>query len=641
MPRRHAGHRSGIGDATGDRGTRKTAAPADAGIAAAAGPEAATDLRAVVVFGILLGLLSGGLLIGTWRLSGLAKGAAGPNPGPTVGRSAFLLAWACFCLLTALGGMLFALRDRTPPAVPIIGANVTMLLATSLFWTGARWLRGATVRPWMIGLAPAVWLAACAIPAFYDTLAARVVTGGLLFAALEWATAVELLRWRPAGALPQTGRVLAGLAILCGGAHLARVVLMTLDRADLSFVLIALSTAVLLLATGIGGVALAGEQAEARDATALQAGRAEVERLHTGLPAVIFLRDVAADGTSRLLYRGGDTDAVLGWPAEILAQQGSLEAYVEPGGISLPAIGRTVLRDGSFNGDWRMRQPDDSWRWLRTRARRLSLRPDGSGEMVGYLVNITAEREAQDRAVAAARLASLGEMAAGLAHEMRQPLSVITLALGNAQRALARGDLPAVAPRLERAIDQAARAGTLIEHLRRFARGAEPHAAVAPVAVDAAVDGALALVGGALREAEVALDVALGTPPPRVLGHLVPLEQVLVNLLANARDAMAGLPAGTARGLRIAAATEGGTVRLTVADTGGGIPIEVMARLFQPFVSTKGPEHGTGLGLSICQAMIMAMGGTIQAENGPAGAVFTLRLPAAAADCPAAVDAAC
>ena len=153
------------------------------------------------------------------------------------------------------------------------------------------------------------------------------------------------------------------------------------------------------------------------------------------------------------------------------------------------------------------------------------------------------------------------------------------------------------------------------------------------------MDGALALVGGALREAEVALDVALGTPPPRILGHLVPLEQVLVNLLANARDAMAGLPAGAPRRLSIAAASEGGTVRLTVADTGGGIPIEVMARLFQPFVSTKGPEHGTGLGLSICQAMIVAMGGTIQAENGPEGAVFILRLPAAVADRPVAVDA--
>ncbi len=590
------------------------------------------ELRAVVLFCILLGLIAGGLLLGTWH-------GSGRTPGRAVGRPAFLAAWGGFCLLGALTAMLYAVREFTPPAVTVIVANAVLLLANALFWTGARWLRGAAVRPWMIGLAPAAWLAACAIPAFYGSPAARVGTGGLLFTALEWAAAAELLRWRPAGALPQTGRVLAGLAGLCGIAHLARVALVVLDLADLSVALIALSTGMLMLATGIVGVALAGEQAAARVAAALEAGRGEVERLHAGLPAVIFLRDVQPDGTSHLLYRGGDIETVLGWSAEELARHGSLESFMEPGHPTLAAHALMVLRRGALVDDWRMRQPNGSWRWLRTRARRLSLRPDGGGEVVGYLVNITAEREAQDRAVATARLASLGEMAAGLAHEMRQPLSVITLALSNAQRALARGDVEAAGPRLERAIAQAARAATLIEHLRRFARGAEPHAAVAPFALDAAIDGALALVGGALREAEVALDVALGTPPPRILGHLVPLEQVLVNLLANARDAMAGLPAGTARGLRIAAATEGGTVRLTVADTGGGIPIEVMARLFQPFVSTKGPEHGTGLGLSICQAMIMAMGGTIQAENGPEGAVFTLRLPAAAADRPAAAGA--
>jgi C4-dicarboxylate-specific signal transduction histidine kinase len=156
---------------------------------------------------------------------------------------------------------------------------------------------------------------------------------------------------------------------------------------------------------------------------------------------------------------------------------------------------------------------------------------------------------------------------------------------------------------------------------------------------DAAVEGALTLVGNALREAEVTVEVALGAPPPVVLGHLVPLEQVLVNLLANARDALAARPAGAARRLRIAAAAEGGMVRLTIADTAGGIPAEVMARLFQPFVSTKGPEDGTGLGLSICQAMVLAMGGCIAAENSPEGAVFTLRLPAAPAGPPTRIPA--
>ena len=219
------------------------------------------ELRAVVLFCILLGLIAGGLLLGTWH-------GSGRTPGGAVGRPAFLAAWSGFCLLGALTAMLYAVREFTPPAVTVIVANAVLLLANALFWTGARWLRGAAVRPWMIGLAPAAWLAACAIPAFYGSPAARVATGGLLFTALEWAAAAELLRWRPAGALPETGRVLAGLAGLCGITHLARVALVVLDLADLSVALIALSTGMLMLATGIVGVALAGEQAAARVAAA-------------------------------------------------------------------------------------------------------------------------------------------------------------------------------------------------------------------------------------------------------------------------------------------------------------------------------------------------------------------------------------
>ena len=303
------------------------------------------------------------------------------------------------------------------------------------------------------------------------------------------------------------------------------------------------------------------------------------------------------------------------------------------------------MRCGSAVHEWRMRQPDGSFTWIRTHMRRLSQRPDGGGEVVGYRVNITAERAAEARSLAAARLASLGEMAASLAHEMRQPLAVITLSVENAQRALARGDIAAAAPRLQRARDQALRAGTMIEHLRRFARGTEEAAPLAPVGLDLAVEGALALVGGALREAGIAVELELGTPPAVVLGHLVPLEQVLVNLLGNARDAMASLPPGARRRVRILAESAAGPQRdmvlLSVADSGGGVaPEAVLPRLFEPFVSTKGSERGTGLGLSICHGLVTAMGGTIAAANDAEGAVFRLALPVAPREAVAGMGAA-
>ena len=98
--------------------------------------------------------------------------------------------------------------------------------------------------------------------------------------------------------------------------------------------------------------------------------------------------------------------------------------------------------------------------------------PDGSAEVVGYIADITPEREAEAKAVAAARLASLGEMTSGLAHELMQPLLTMSLASENALRALDRGDVAAARPRLERIVQQVRRAKQLVEHFRRFARGA-------------------------------------------------------------------------------------------------------------------------------------------------------------------------
>ncbi len=247
-----------------------------------------------------------------------------------------------------------------------------------------------------------------------------------------------------------------------------------------------------------------------------------------------------------------------------------------------------------------------------------------SGGCIVTVMDVTAERAAEARAAAAGRLTSLGEMAAGLAHELKQPLTAIALAAANARRAAERGDTAATLVRLGRIADQAARGGVLIDHLRRFARGGEGGDANATAELPAAVEGAMTLMGGALREA--CIDVALHLPPglPPVRGDGMALEQVLLNLLANARDALAGRPGSC---IRVnACLPAGGPVVLEVADNAGGIPDVVLSRIFQPFVTTKGPDRGTGLGLSICHGLITSMGGTIEAENGPEGAIFRITL---------------
>jgi C4-dicarboxylate-specific signal transduction histidine kinase len=369
-----------------------------------------------------------------------------------------------------------------------------------------------------------------------------------------------------------------------------------------------------------------------REAAALRAGRAEVERLHAGVPTVIFLRDVAPDGSSRPVYRSGDLETVMGWPAADLAARRNFEGLIHPEDTTLAREMPRLLREGQVGYQWRMRQPSGGWRTMHTSARVLGRRPDGGAEIVGYTVDITARCEAEKRAMAAARLASVGEMAAGLAHELKQPLQSISLAAEVAQLATRKGNAAEVDKRLERIVEQTQRTASLIESLRRFARGAEDATVSGAVPLARAVESALGLARIALRDASVSVEVALGDPAPVVRGQTVLLEQVLANLLLNARDALATRPAGTPRRIRITAGPgPEGVVRLTVADTGGGIAPEVMARLFEPFVTTKGPDKGTGLGLSICHGLIQAMGGNIEAQNDAEGAVFTITLPSAPA----------
>lgn len=369
-----------------------------------------------------------------------------------------------------------------------------------------------------------------------------------------------------------------------------------------------------------------------REDELLYAGRAEVLRLLAGLPAVIFHREMRRDGSSRLLYRGGDFEDVTGWRVTDLNQEDALRRHAYPGDPQLPDLAEPLWRDGQVRYQWRMRQPDGGIRWMSTLVRVLDRRGDDRMEIIGYSFNVTAEQDAKARAVVAAKLASLGEMAAGLAHELKQPLQSMSLAAEIGLQAASRNDHPEVTRRFATILDQAQRASYLIERLRRFSSGAGPGIVKEDVCLAAAVEGALLLTGSVLCKSGVTVEVALGEPAPVIRGEPVLIEQVLTNLLLNAGDALAAQPAGAPRRIRIAAESGAdGVVRIIVADTGGGIAPEILTRIFEPFVTTKGPDKGTGLGLSICHGMIGEMGGTIEARNDDAGAVFTLTLPAARA----------
>jgi len=237
------------------------------------------------------------------------------------------------------------------------------------------------------------------------------------------------------------------------------------------------------------------------------------------------------------------------------------------------------------------------------------------------------------RLVHAARLAAIGEIAAGIAHEMNQPLAAIQMIVTSMLADIERGTLPTERARqwLDTVNEQIGRISWIIGHLRSFSRGegAEPPAAVA---LGEIVENTLGLLGAQLRSHGIVVELDLEAPLPEVRGSARRLEQVLVNLLSNARDALDTLPNDAPKAVRIRAYAPPGQdpVVIEVADTGPGMSTEVRERLFEPFFTTKGAAQGTGLGLSIVRTIVDECGGRIAVESEPGvGATFRIELPAA------------
>ncbi len=231
-------------------------------------------------------------------------------------------------------------------------------------------------------------------------------------------------------------------------------------------------------------------------------------------------------------------------------------------------------------------------------------------------------RETQDELIHAGKMAALGQMSAAIAHELNQPLAAIQTFVASSRIFLERGDAETTGTNLSMIDDLCRRMAEIIRHLRVFARKSP----VASQAVDpaASVSRAVALLAVRLRQADIDL---VWTPPQglRVAGDPGRLDQVFVNLLANAIDAVADAPA---RRILLDAVPVGGEVVVAVADSGPGLPPEVVDRVFEPFFTTKEVGEGLGLGLSLSYGIIRDMGGSIRAENrAGGGAVFIITLP--------------
>lgn len=234
-------------------------------------------------------------------------------------------------------------------------------------------------------------------------------------------------------------------------------------------------------------------------------------------------------------------------------------------------------------------------------------------------------RHAQDELVQASKLAALGRMAAGVAHEVNQPLQALQVLCSNALKHLEASRPDDVRRNVLAVVALGDRMRGISRQLKSFARKDGPQAS--PVAVRPCVDAALAILAGRLQERAVAVDVDVPAQT-QVMGEASQLEQVFINLLSNAIDALAGTKKGR---VTVSAHPAGDRVLVRVADNGPGIAPEALPHMFEPFFTTKPSGEGLGLGLAICDSIVRNLGGQLSAGNAvDGGAVFEFAIRALA-----------
>ena len=354
-----------------------------------------------------------------------------------------------------------------------------------------------------------------------------------------------------------------------------------------------------------------------------------VESLHVGILAVDLGDRVESWNTQlELVFGISRSDAIgrkLGelLPASLVEQFDAVRAET-----GVHSIYRYTLEAQEFPA--RFRPAPESRDGRGARMLNIAIAPlvAKSFEPIGRLIildDVTERTQLEEQVVQADKLSSIGLLAAGVAHEVNTPLAVIS-SYAQMLAKQVEGD-PSKAKALEKITAQTFRASEIVNSLLNFSRTAANE--LSPVQIDKALAETLSLVEPQLRKANVRVVTDFEQDLPEVRGVAGKLQQVFLNLVLNARDAMPDGGLLSVRAKRAESADGEEVVRIDVSDDGVGIPREKLARIFDPFFTTKGPKRGTGLGLSVSYGIIKEHAGSLTADSVPGqGATFTIELPA-------------
>lgn len=354
--------------------------------------------------------------------------------------------------------------------------------------------------------------------------------------------------------------------------------------------------------------------------------------------AIVVARKVSGSNIGDISYVSPSIKKVLGYePHEAMKPDWFTKNLLPKDRIAYQEMSLDAFQDDHNALEFRIKDHQGVYRTMIGDAILVRDQTGNPTEVIGIWLDRTEERAAQLTVIQNAKLAEMGELATGLAHELNQPLNVIGLASANMKRRLERADLDVdwVRGKIDRIEAQINRASTIINHMRIFGRSDENDTYDFPV--NDALEPLNDLLGRVLKHKNIHLSVKTTADDVFVRGHPSRLEQALMNMIMNAKDKILekhkanperSHDTGTSLiGVETRVDHESGYLEIRVFDDGGGIDPGIMDNIFKPFFTTKPSGKGTGLGLPICHNIIADMNGGIEVENGPMGAVFTIKLP--------------